>query len=248
VKNLRALIILYIANTISGIAQGISMLAIPWYFARTEDMAIFGIIFLVTHCLSLIWMPYAGILVDRYNRKGILLAMTVTGFIIIGASAVAGFMSGMHMWIVAVAFMYTFFHFNIHYTNLYAFVQEIIEERHYARITSVMEVIHQLTTMLAGAVGAILLEGTLDGRWNLFGVHIQTPWTLVPWGLEEIFALDAQVCPGGSWPPPLASGVLPKLLVFILSRKKSPKSFMAFGLRLVLIFCKTKNRQKKNNN
>jgi hypothetical protein len=50
--------------------------------------------------------------------------------------------------------------------------------------------------------------------------------------------------PGGSWPPPLASGLLPKILVLVLSRKKSPKSFMAFGLRLVLIFCKTKTGQK----
>ena len=42
--------------------------------------------------------------------------------------------------------------------------------------------------------------------------------------------------PGGSWPPPLSSGPLPKLLVSLMSRKKSPKSFVAFGLRLVLIF------------
>ena len=50
--------------------------------------------------------------------------------------------------------------------------------------------------------------------------------------------------PGASWAPPASSGPLPKLLVFILSNKKSPKSFMAFGLRLVLIFCKTKTGQK----
>ena len=43
-------------------------------------------------------------------------------------------------------------------------------------------------------------------------------------------------CPGGSWPPPLSSGLLPKLLVSLMSRKKSPKSFMVFGLRLELIF------------
>jgi hypothetical protein len=35
--------------------------------------------------------------------------------------------------------------------------------------------------------------------------------------------------PGGSWPPPLYSGPLPKLLVSLMSRKKSPKSFVAFG-------------------
>ena len=48
--------------------------------------------------------------------------------------------------------------------------------------------------------------------------------------------------PGGSWAPPGSSGLFPKLLVFILD--KSPKSFVAFGLHLVLIFCKTKTGQK----
>jgi hypothetical protein len=44
--------------------------------------------------------------------------------------------------------------------------------------------------------------------------------------------------------PRLPSGLLPKLPGSLMSRKKSSKSFVAFGLRLVLIFWKTKNRQK----
>ncbi len=190
-KNTRALSILFVANFISGVAQGISMLAIPWYFARNEDMATFGIIFLLTNCVSLIWMPYAGVLVDRYNRKRILMLMCVTGFLVMGISAASGITSEVPLWIVALAFMYTFFHFNIHYTNLYAFVQEITEKRHYARITSMMEVIHQLTTMLAGAAGAMLLEGTPDGMLNIFGAYVKTPWEIESWDLHDIFALDA---------------------------------------------------------
>ena len=53
-----------------------------------------------------------------------------------------------------------------------------------------------------------------------------------------------QARPGGSWPPPLASGLLSKLVVLYMFRKKSPKSFVSFDLHLVLIFYKTKNRQK----
>jgi MFS family permease len=190
-KNIRALVILFAANFISGVAQGISVLAIPWHFTRNDDIGTFGIIFLITHCVSLIWMPYAGVLVDRYNRKRILLFMSMTGFLVMGASALTGFGSAVPMWVVALAFMYTFFHFNIHYTNLYAFVQEITEEAYYARITSAMEVIHQLTTMLAGAAGAVLLEGTPEGVINIFGVHIQTTLEIRAWSLPEIFALDA---------------------------------------------------------
>ena len=64
---------------------------------------------------------------------------------------------------------------------------------------------------------------------------------------------EALWAPWATRAPPLGSAVvatalssclLPKLLVSLMSRKKSPKSFVAFGLHLVLIFWKTKNRQK----
>ena len=167
------------------------MLAIPWYFTKSEEMGTFGVIFLITNCLSLVWMPYVGVLVDKYNRKRIMMIMAVTGFLIIGGASLYGESGSVPVWVAAVAFMYTFFHFNMHYTNLYAFVQEITEEAYYARITSAMEVIHQLTTMLAGAVGAILLDGTPNGLLNIFGVHVSTSWHIAPWSLDEIFALDA---------------------------------------------------------
>ena len=33
-KNKQAIILLFAANIISGLAQGISMIAIPWYFVK----------------------------------------------------------------------------------------------------------------------------------------------------------------------------------------------------------------------
>ena len=41
--------------------------------------------------------------------------------------------------------------------------------------------------------------------------------------------------------PHTSSGLLPKLLGSLMSRKKSSKSFLSFGLRLILISWKTKN-------
>ncbi|MCB0409746.1 MAG: hypothetical protein KDD29_05970, partial [Flavobacteriales bacterium] len=69
-KNKKALNFLFAANTISGFAQGISMLAIPWYFASVlNDSTTFGIIYAITTIISLFWGLYAGTLIDRYNRK-----------------------------------------------------------------------------------------------------------------------------------------------------------------------------------
>ena len=54
--------------------------------------------------------------------------------------------------------------------------------------------------------------------------------------------------PGHAWPPGAPRRVVPPLVLLrpilcLLVQKNSPKSFAAFGLRLVLIFYEVKNKQ-----
>ena len=191
-KNLRAIVLLFIANTISGMAQGISMLAIPWYFAREGDMDKFVFVYILTNVVSFIWVPFAGVLTDRFDRRKIFIVISIVGGLILGCIAFVGHMDGgLPWWAVASAFMLTFFNYNIHYPNLYAFVQEITEPEHYGRITSALEIQGQVTTMLAGAGAAMLLEGTIDGHVNIFGVMIDVPYDVEAWTIYEIFTMDA---------------------------------------------------------
>ena len=50
--------------------------------------------------------------------------------------------------------------------------------------------------------------------------------------------------PGGLSPPRDSPQVQPRPVVFLLAHKNSPWSFMAFGLRLILISCDVKNMEK----
>ena len=107
-KNLRAVGLLFLANTISAIAQGISMIAVPWYFALNEEMGNFALIFLLTTVISIFWGPYGGTLIDKYNRKHIFLGLSVvTGALLFGISGL-GFWQGelSSIW-VGIVFMIT---------------------------------------------------------------------------------------------------------------------------------------------
>ncbi|MDX1476990.1 MAG: MFS transporter [Saprospiraceae bacterium] len=191
-KNLRAIVLLFVANTVSGVAQGISMLAIPWYFARDGDMARFGLIYILTNLVSLFWVPYAGVLIDKFSRKRVFIVISLVGGLAVGAIAWLGHWQGdLPWWLVALVFGLTFFNYNIHYPNLYAFVQEITEPRSYGKITSALEIQGQITTMAAGAAGAVLLEGTQNGMLNVFGFLVKVPWDIPAWRIHEIFTLDA---------------------------------------------------------
>ncbi len=190
-KNLSALILLLTANIVSGVAQGISMIAIPWYFNLEGKMSWFALIFLLTNVVSLFWVPYSGILVDKYDRKKVFLAiLTVSGVLVTAVAAYGQWQDGLGLFLVGSVFTITFLNYNIHFPTLYAFLQEITEKKHYGKISSIIEVQGQFATIVAGAVGALLLEG-IDGELVIFGLRIDVGWTVAAWGIEDIFTLDA---------------------------------------------------------
>ncbi|MDX1406477.1 MAG: MFS transporter, partial [Saprospiraceae bacterium] len=130
--------------------------------------------------------------IDKFSRRRIFLVISFIGGLAVGAVALLGHGDGdLPWWLVALVFGLTFFNYNIHYPNLYAFVQEITEPRFYGRITSALEIQGQTTTMVAGAAGAVLLEGTQNGMLNVFGFLIEVPWDIPAWKIHEIFTLDA---------------------------------------------------------
>src|ERR1700756_1389025 len=91
-KGSRPLNLLILSNIISGLAQGISMLAVPWYFVSIlkapQSLALMYMLMLVG---SVPWGIYGGTLIDKYPRKKIFLLFTLIGGIILSAGAISGF-------------------------------------------------------------------------------------------------------------------------------------------------------------
>ena len=191
-KNKAAINLLFAANAISGFAQGISMIAIPWYFSNVINQpGLYGKIYWLVTAASLFWGLYVGSLVDQYNRKNLFLATSLFGGIVLLSAAISGYVNELvPMAMVAAVFGTTIFIFNIHYPTLYAFAQEITEPKDYGKITSYIEVQGQTSSALAGAFAAILMKGTQDGILNIFGFHFNTGFNIEAWSLHEIFLLD----------------------------------------------------------
>ena len=192
-KNKQAITLLFIANIISGFAQGISMLAIPWYFADILGMSsTYAKGYAVLTFISLFWSLYSGTLVDRYSRKKLFLYSNLACSLIIGSAAFYGIANEHTPWILALAvFGTTMFHYSIHYPNLYAFGQEITEKENYGKLNSYIEIQGQSTSIFAGAFAAILLSGTENQVMNLMGLNISLPFDIIPWEIHEIFLMDA---------------------------------------------------------
>lgn len=164
-------------------AQGLTVIAIPWHIINTLNKpALFGSIYFGITFLSLFWGTYAGGLIDKFNRKHLFIYQNLTGYIILSIAALLSFyMDHVSLSIASIVFMFSIFIYNIHYPNLYAFVQEISESENYGRINSYIEIQGQLTTVLSGALATILISGDT----NIFSLQIKQ------WSLQQVFALDA---------------------------------------------------------
>lgn len=185
-KHLRAIIFLFAANTISGFAQGITMLAIPWYLIQAPGGKFLNATMVAgVTLISLFWGVYAGTLIDRYNRKRIFQVMTLTDSVILCSIAFLGFSLG-NVPVFAIIFIYgiTIFTYNVHYPNLYAFVQELFEPRFYAKVNSAIEIQGQTTNFLGMMVGGILIAGPQSADWWPSWLEFE------PWKLQEIFLMD----------------------------------------------------------
>ena len=192
-KNKKAISLLFLSNIISGFAQGISMIAIPWYFVEIVGRPeVFATAYLFITFATLFWGLYAGTLIDRYSRRNLFILINLVCGLIIGAVAISGFFSSnMNDLLVILVFATTIFNYNVHYPNLYAFGQEITEKSNYGRLNSYIEIQGQSTSILAGAFAALLLTGTINKSMNLGGFTINFPFEIQPWGIHEIFLMDA---------------------------------------------------------
>ena len=192
-KNKKAIYLLFLSNIISGLAQGISMIAIPWYFIEIVEASDFFVYsYIIITIGTLFWGIYAGALIDRYSRKKIFIITNLVCGIFIGLIAIYGQLNGALSNIMVVSvFAVTIFNYNIHYPNLYAFGQEITEKKMYGKLNSYIEVQGQTTSVLAGAFAAILLTGTTDQSLEIAGFNFNLPFDVTKWAIQDIFLLDA---------------------------------------------------------
>ncbi|TAE90124.1 MAG: hypothetical protein EAY81_01170, partial [Bacteroidetes bacterium] len=187
VKNKSALNLLFIANGISGFSQGISMLAIPWYFSRVQNAVYFNKAYAIITFIVLFFGLYAGTLVDKFSRKNNFLGNSlICGLLLLVIGGIGFYQQQLSELLVVAVFGITMLNYNIHYPTLYAFGQEISVKEDYAKVNSNIEIVGQSTSILSGGIAALMLDGyTL--QWENSGLSINIP----KWEIWEIFLLNA---------------------------------------------------------
>jgi len=184
--------LLILSNIISGLAQGISMLAIPWYFASIlKSPSSLGLMYTLTLCGSAVWGVYAGTLIDKYPRKKIFIWFSLVGGSLLLMASASGYVLGtVPIFMVIVVFAATWYYNNIYFPALYAFAQEVCEAKDYGKVNSFLEIQSQAITIVSGGIAAMLLQGVDTDSFQLFGQTVPFHLHIKPWSLSSIFLTD----------------------------------------------------------
>lgn len=189
----RPLNLLIISNIISGFAQGISMLAVPWYFVSIlHAPGKLTLMYMFTLVGSIFWGLYSGTLIDKYARKKIFLLFSVIGGVILCGASITGhqYVAGMPTYLVVIVFMTTAYINTIYYPALYAFAQEVTDAASYGKVNSLLEIQSQAMTIASGGVGAILLQGIDMNSIHIGSLNIPIGIHIAQWSLSRIFMVD----------------------------------------------------------
>jgi MFS family permease len=185
---------LLLANITGSIGSGVTIIAVPWLLVhRPGGDALYGYVTMATTLALFLFMPYYGAWLDRHSRKTMLLGGELFGFAATASMAAWAFATGhVAAWQLIVSYFCGMLYYTLHYPAKYAFLQQIIERKHYQSLTGLMEVQGQAASMLAGGLAGLLIDHvplwvilTADASTYLFSFLVQSNLPYTPTHLQE---------------------------------------------------------------
>ncbi|BBM82400.1 MFS transporter [Candidatus Uabimicrobium amorphum] len=152
----RNLVLLLLGNILSHIGTGITMLAIPWLLIKKlQATTTYGYLSIAAMALSILLLPYIGVIVDRFSRKTILLGVALGGFF---TTFLCAMLPPESLYTLACVYLLGNIVYNFQFPTLMALIQEIFPVEMYERVNGWMEVQSQFAMMSAGGAAGILLD------------------------------------------------------------------------------------------
>jgi len=185
---------LLLANITGSIGSGVTLFAVPWLLVHQPGgNATYGTVTLVTTAALFLFMPYYGVWVDHHSRKTMLLGSELFGFAATITMAAVGALTGQYaLGQLAAIYFCGMLYYTLHFPAKFAFLQQVFDRSQYQSLMGLMEVQGQAAMMIAGGLGAVLVEHVsltsillFDAATYLFSFVIQSTIPYRATHLEE---------------------------------------------------------------
>jgi MFS family permease len=162
------------ANFLLVVGASLTFMAIPWLLIQQpHGKAILGYTNSIVTLVILLLLPYLGKLVDRNSRKAVVLIFLALGFAVnILVIAVMLLRGRVEVWELLTVFAYGSLGASVYYPAQFALNQEIFAQDQYEQLSGAIEIQWQAASMIAGAVGALLISRV--PLWTILAIDATT--------------------------------------------------------------------------
>ncbi len=209
---LRKYRIVLAANLISLFGSGLSHAGIIWYVLQQthSEKAVALLVGLMT-MPSLLVLPFSGILIDRMDRRHLLIALDASRGFLLALVSAAAWAGRLEVWMVYAVGVLLGVGAFVFWPTLAALIQELVEADNTVQVNALLMGAAQSGWMFAGTA-----VGLIYGRWGIAGVLTldclsyvasATLYTLLRKGKNLEYRRHAEAHPVSGFAHELAAGV-----------------------------------------
>ena len=177
-NGMRGLFIIWLGQMVSGIASSITSVALPiWIFSITESGTAVGILEFFFFSAYLIAVPFAGILIDRSNRKSMMLVYDFSSLVALTLLLLIQTMGLLEVWHLYVAAVFQGIGSAFQSPSYAAAITTMVSKQQYIRANGLISLLYEIPgifgPLLAGVLYlAIGLNGILAINLLAFVISI----------------------------------------------------------------------------
>src|SRR5690348_3744714 len=162
----RGLRLIFAANMISMIGSGMNSAAVTWYLLqKTHSEMALGTLLMLQTIPALLMLPFTGVVIDREDRRRLLMLLDAARGLVILAIAVLAYRGMVTLWELYLMGVLVAAGFWMFWPTITALIQELTPESQF---------VHSNSFLLAGVQGGWLVAGAIVGfvynRIGLAGV------------------------------------------------------------------------------
>ena len=151
----RGLRLIFIANLVSMIGSGMNTAAVTWFILQKthSEMSLSSLVVLQT-IPALLMLPFTGVIIDREDRRRLIIMLDALRGVVILAIAVLAFQDRAQIWHLYVMAAMVAAGFWMFWPTITALIQELTPEDEYVAAN---------TMLLAGVQGGWMIAGAIVG-------------------------------------------------------------------------------------
>jgi len=151
----RPLRFLFAANFVSMAGSGMNTAAVNWYILQaTHSEQLLGLLVVAQSVPSLLLMPFSGVIVDREDRRHVVMFLDAARGLLIFAVALLALRGTVRVWQLFLMSVLVSTGFWMFWPTITALLQELTPEKQFA---------HSNAMLLAGFQGGWMVAGSIVG-------------------------------------------------------------------------------------